>query len=152
MRTNTKITRLRSKETALRFLITLTLLVSASFTQAYGQGPRRGVPNYNPGTVTTVSGTVTKVTQQSGPTVWAGTHLTLTTEAGVLDVHLGPASFISQQGFQFAEGDQIDVTGSKVNYQNAPVLIAREVKKGAKVLTLRDEQGYPKWSRGRRRP
>ncbi len=135
----------------MKSVIAMMLLMSASFVHAYGQGPRQGTPNYDPKTVTTVSGTVAKVTQQTGPRGWAGTHLTLQTKDGALDVHLGPTSFISQQGFQFAEGDQIEVTGSKVTYQNAPAIIAREVKKDGKVLTLRDEQGYPKWSRGRQR-
>lgn len=131
----------------MKFLVPLLFL---SACLAYAQVPRRGTPRYDSKTVVTVSGAVTKVTQQTGPLGSAGTHLVLKTQDGSVDVHLGPESFISQQGFQFAEGDQIEVTGSKVIYENAPVLIAREVKKDGKVLTLRDEQGYPKWSRARR--
>ncbi len=135
----------------MKSVIAIMLLMSASLALTYGQGPRRGAPSYDPKTVISVSGTVAKVTQQTGPRGWNGTHLSLKTQDGVVDVHLGPASFISQQGFQFTEGDQIEVTGSKITYQNATAIIAREVKKGGKVLTLRDEQGYPKWSRGRQR-
>jgi hypothetical protein len=49
------------------------------------------------------------------------------------------------------EGDQIEVIGSKVKYQGADALVAREVRKGGKALTLRNVQGIPQWSRGRRR-
>jgi hypothetical protein len=39
-------------------------------------------------------------------------------------------------------------TGVKVAAGEA--LIAREVRKGAQTVTLRDDKGIPKWSRGRR--
>jgi hypothetical protein len=42
------------------------------------------------------------------------------------------------------------VTGSKVKYDGGDALVAREIKKGDKVLTLRDEKGNPAWSMGRR--
>jgi hypothetical protein len=38
-----------------------------------------------------------------------------------------------------------------VKIEGADALIAREVKKGGKTLTLRDAQGVPAWSGGRRR-
>ena len=68
-----------------------------------------------------------------------------------LEVRLGPTTFLEKEKFTFAKGDQIEVTGSKVKIEGADALIAREVKKGGKTLTLRDAQGVPAWSGGRRR-
>jgi len=121
---------------------------------AYSQmGAARGKGGrlYNPASETTVKGTVEEVKTISRGRGWGGTHLDLKTESGTFDVHLGPSGFLKKQNFKFAKGDQIEVTGSKVKYQGHDAIIAREVKIGAKVLTLRDAQGIPEWSgRGRR--
>jgi DNA/RNA endonuclease YhcR with UshA esterase domain len=54
--------------------------------------------------------------------------------------HLGPTNFLTQKGFTFAKGEQIEVTGSSVKYNGTDAVIAREVKKGDKTLTLRDKK------------
>lgn len=112
---------------------------------------------YNPNTETTVKGTVKDVktiyypgggTQQVRRP-WGGIHLELKSESGMFAVDLGPSWFMESKGFKFAKGDQVEVTGSKL--QDRDAIIAREVKKDDKVLTLRNAQGIPEWSRGRRR-
>jgi DNA/RNA endonuclease YhcR with UshA esterase domain len=112
---------------------------------------QRGMRNYDPSTETTVKGTVEEVKQVSGQHGWNGTHLMLRTEAGQMDVHAGPSSYIAAQGFSFAKGDQIEVLGSKVKLGGSEALIAREIKQGDKTLVLRNAQGIPQWSGGRRR-
>ena len=57
---------------------------------------------------------------------------------------------MTQSGFTFAKGDQIEVVGSRVKFGDADVLLAREVQKDGKTLVLRDANGIPKWSRARR--
>jgi hypothetical protein len=74
----------------------------------------------------------------------------LKTDKETLEVHLGPTAFLEKEKFTFAKGDQIDVTGSKVKIGATDALLAREVKKGDKTLTLRNAQGIPAWSSGRR--
>lgn len=106
---------------------------------------------YNPATETTVKGTVEKVTDVGGRGSWTGLHLTLRTDGPVHEVHLGPSAYVRQKGFHFAAGDQVEVTGSKVNLSGTETIIARDIKKDGKVLTLRDSQGVPEWSGGRRR-
>lgn len=79
-----------------------------------------------------------------------GTHVTLQSDGQMLDVHLGPTWFLQREGIELAKGDEIEVTGSVIDSDGKSILIAREVKKGQKVLKLRDEQGVPAWSGGRR--
>jgi hypothetical protein len=76
-----------------------------------------------------------------------GLHLTLKTDSESYTVLVGPAQFVKDKGFTFAKGDQIEVTGSKVKFGDGDALIAREIKKGDKILTLRNAQGIPDWSR-----
>ena len=135
-----------------------TLAIGAGFLlmaqYAYSQrGPGRGMgaPLYDTSTVMTVQGTVQEVKTLQGRRGFAGNHLILKTDDAAYDVHLGPASYVKDQGFNFKKGDQIEVTGSKLKFSGGESIIAREVKMGGKTLALRDEQGIPLWPRGRGR-
>jgi hypothetical protein len=79
-----------------------------------------------------------------------GLHVSLKTEGAVMEVHLGPTWFLQRDGWELVKGDAVEVTGSVVDVDGATFLIAREVKKGPKALRLRDDQGIPAWSGGRR--
>ena len=63
-----------------------------------------------------------------------------------MEVDVGPASFVSSKNVTFAKGDALTVVGSKVTMAGQVVVIAREIKKGEQVLTLRDAKGFPLWS------
>ncbi|MHB8484307.1 MAG: hypothetical protein ACYDCM_01050 [Candidatus Acidiferrales bacterium] len=127
----------------------LMVLAIPSFAQTTAR--RKSVPVYDPATEVTMKGTVEAVKQLAGPRGWAGTHLGLKTDAETLDVHVGPSWFLAQSKISFAKGDQIEVTGSKVKFENSDAVIAREIKKGDKTITLRNAQGIPAWSGGHRR-
>ena len=70
----------------------------------------------------------------------------LKADSGTPAVYLGPSWFLESKGFKFAKGDEIEVTGSKLEAQDT--IVAREVKKGDQVLVLRNAQGIPAWSGG----
>lgn len=125
-------------------------LTAIAQSQQTSAGPWQGMAKYDPKTETTIQATVEEVKQVTGKRGWNGTHLMVKTETGPLDVHVGPAAYVTSQQFSFAKGDQIEVTGSKVKLQDADVLLAREIKKDGKTLVLRDAQGFPKWAGGRR--
>ena len=110
---------------------------------------------YDPATVVTVSGVV-----ESTDTVAAergmgyGVHLKLKTDKETVSVHLGPGWFMEKQETKIIVGDTIEVKGSRLTMENAPVIIAAEVRKGSSILKLRDENGVPVWAgkdRGRGR-
>ena len=75
-----------------------------------------------------------------------GTHLTVKAGDETREVMLGPANFITGKGFAFAKGDSIEVTGSKITMGAMEFVIAREVVKDGKTLTLRDKTGTPQWA------
>lgn len=98
---------------------------------------------YNTSTQTTIQGTVQDVRQGSGA---MGTHLTVKTSQGNVDVVLGPSSFLNHKGVTFAAGDGIYVIGSKVMMGGNETIIAREVTTEGVTLTLRDKNGKPEWN------
>jgi hypothetical protein len=77
-------------------------------------------------------------------------HLIVKTDTGYLEVHAGPSSYISQKEFSFAKGEAIEVVGSKVTIAGKEVILAREITRDGKTLVLRNAQGVPEWSEGRR--
>jgi hypothetical protein len=107
----------------------------------------RGGRLYNPSTESTIQGSVTQVSTVTGKHGWNGLHLALRHDGEISDVHLGPAQWISSRGFSFAEGDQVEIVASHVKYQGTDAWVARQITKDGKVLVLRDEQGFPQWSR-----
>jgi hypothetical protein len=109
-------------------------------------------PMYDVDTVTTLRGTASAVTVMPARGGRAGgMHLTLESAGQAMDVHLGPTWFLQREGVDVAKGDSVEVTGSVIDSDGNSFLVARELKKGEKVLKLRDEQGVPVWAGGRGR-
>jgi len=106
---------------------------------------------FDPATMETLSGEVLSVDSLTplngmGP----GIHLMVRSDVETISVHLGPAWYIGGQDVRIETGDTLGVTGSRIEFQGKPAIIASEVKKGDEVLKLRDERGIPVWSGWRR--
>lgn len=67
-------------------------------------------------------------------------------------VHLGPAWFLENQGFELGIEDPVVVTGARVRIKGAPALIAQTVATSDRELVLRDADGIPRWSGTPARP
>jgi hypothetical protein len=134
--------RLSTKLATMTAALCLSALLSAQ-----GPGPRRGMGMrmYNPDAEITIKGTVDEVTQGARGQMM-GTHLMVKTADATTEVMLGPSSFIRDKGFSFAKGDSVEITGAKTTMGGKDYLIAREVVKDGKTLTLRDKTGRPQWA------
>ncbi len=115
--------------------------------RAAGAGPRgrAGARMFDPKSVTTVQGDVVSVDVTQGRRS-QGVHLTLAVGSEKLRVVLGPRFYLDQQAVKVAQGDRIEVKGSRITWGGEPVLVAQEVKKGEGVLQLRQDDGTPLWS------
>jgi hypothetical protein len=106
---------------------------------------------FNPKTIVELKGTITsieKIIPVKGMS--NGIHLTIKTDKKESNsIHLGPQWYLDNQSIKFRIGDVILVKGSKIIYENAPVIIAVTVEKGKTILTLRDNNGFPVWSGSR---
>jgi hypothetical protein len=80
------------------------------------------------------------------PGMSPGVHLLVDTGKERLSVHVGPEWYIERQDVPLEPGDAIEVKGSRITFEGKPALVAAEVRKGADVLRLRDEDGFPAWS------
>jgi len=141
----------------------------AAAPQAGGSGqgmmmpPGGGMPMYDKATEATIVGVVDKVIEEAGMMrgragmqgamggAMTGIHVMLKTDAGDIEVHLGPSTFLKEKELTVATGDRLEVIGSKVTMMGAPAFLARQVKKGDATVVLRDESGRPLWAMGRGR-
>jgi hypothetical protein len=106
---------------------------------------------YDRGTVETLSGTVIEVEHQAPARFdrLSRVHLLLRTGGSMIEVQLGPESWLARHHFTLAPGDQVTITGSRINRLRQSFLIAAKVQKGTQVLLLRDDNGRPLWTRSR---
>lgn len=135
----------RNRMLALAGGVVVMLLAVAQVWPQVGPGMGYG-RLYDPATEITAHGVVEAVQHVSYRCRWGGTHVTLKTKQGTYDVRLGPTPFLSQNNFSLAKGDSVSVTASKLSVQGATVLVAREVRRNGKTLTLRNAQGVPAWA------
>lgn len=128
-------------------LFAVAAAASLATTVFAQRGMGRGPMNYNAATEVTLTGTVDEVKQMQPPgRGMGGVHLMVATPTGPIEVHVGPASFVTSKNFAFAKGDALTVVGSKIPMGGQDVVLAREITKGDQVLTLRDAKGFPLWS------
>ncbi|HEY7288575.1 MAG TPA: hypothetical protein VH583_01975 [Vicinamibacterales bacterium] len=108
---------------------------------AFGQSPT----GYNKANETTLSGPIRYVLAAASPDGTVGVHLELKTPAGLVRVSLGPALFIASNNYYFFADEQVYVVGAKAATGE---IWARTISKDGKTfLTLRDEDGTPRWQR-----
>lgn len=118
--------------------------------QRTGRGPRSGGRLFDPKTVTTVQGDIDAVQTREGRRA-RGVLLTLTVGSEKLQVVVGPSFYVDEQSVKLAQGDKVEVKGSRTTWGGQPVMIAQEIRKGDQVLSLRDSDGVPLWARARAR-
>jgi hypothetical protein len=125
-----------------------SILVAGALAVSAAAQSRSAAPaaQYDPSVEVSYGGIVTGVIAVTAPDGTVGVHLSLKTGTGLLvKVHVGPAMFIGMNNFSFFADDQVFVTGSLVSHGGEEALWARQVSKAGKTLTLRSEDGSPRW-------
>lgn len=126
----------------------LVLAVGSALAAAAQPSPDPRSRNYDPSTVETVKGRVASIEHVSSPAGGrsGGVHMTVETGREKVAVHLGPAWYVDAHPPRLESGDEVEVEGSRVSIDGKPALVAREVRKGGEVLTLRNAAGVPAWA------
>ncbi|MBN2007893.1 hypothetical protein JW960_00960 [candidate division KSB1 bacterium] len=144
-------------KTSINFL----LFVSFSFfltTQVSAQ-PGRGMNknditrSYNKATVETITGVIVKIdTAQSGYGRFPGILLTLKKNSQETNVFVAPVWYLEQEKLLFKTGESIAVAGSKVTFQNKPLIITKDFELNTKKYVMRNDDGFPVWAGKRMGP
>jgi hypothetical protein len=129
-------------------LVLILALVLATPAFAAGtQGQTANVPKYDPTKEAKYKGVVEEVKNHQCPVSGGmGAHLMLKLADGkVVEVHLATTKFIEDYEVAFSKGDEIEVLGVMVKFEDADALFAREIKKGNDTFVFRDKEGKPVW-------
>ena len=123
---------------ALISLISLQLPVQAQ-TAERSVGPF----SYDASKEVTLKGTVLSVLAKPSPGMVMGSHLLLTTPSGPVDASLGRFGLMGKGALSVAPGQQVEVTGVMKTVKDKQIFLARTVKVGGEVYTIRNEHGFP---------
>ena len=127
-------------------LLAAAMMLVISAWPAFSQ-QKSGVPKYDATKEVTIKGTVEEVVDRNCPVSGTlGAHLVLKMAGGdTIEVHLAPTKFVKNYELVFAKGDQVEVLGSKVNFENKETIFARQITRGSDSFVFRDDKGNPVW-------
>ena len=126
-------------------LVAAALLVGLLFAipaiPLAAQPAREAHPFYNIAEEVTISGAVSNVLATQSRGTLPGAHLLLTTASGLVDASLGRWGLRGKGALSVRVGQQIEVTGIMKTIREQQVFVARTVKVGPRVYTIRNEHG-----------
>lgn len=134
------------------FVLTASLAIagpgrwSGRGSGGWGMGtPYQGM--YNPASQETIAGEVVGI-EKTVPLrrMNEGLAAMVKTEKETVIVHLGPTWYLERLDEKIGKGDQVEVKGVRTTLAGKVIILAAEVKKGDKVLILRDAAGVPVWA------
>jgi hypothetical protein len=102
---------------------------------------RPAAPYYDAAREVTLKGTATSVLTNPSPGMVMGSHLFLATASGEVDASLGRFGLLGKGAPSVAAGQQVEVTGVMKTLLNKQVFVARTVKVGGEVFTMRNQHG-----------
>jgi len=129
-------------------MILLIVLIAAVVPAFCAQKPASpAVPKYDVATEATFKGTVEEVRDRQCPVSGGmGSHIILKLSDGkTIEVHLATTKFVQQYELVFSKGDQVEVVGSKVKFEDVDTIFAREIRRGTDTFVFRDKAGAPIW-------
>jgi len=123
------------------------VLLTAPAVAAQKSTPEASVPKYDPAAEAIFKGTVVETKDHECPVSGGmGSHVVLKLADGsTIEVHLATTKWLKEYDEVFSKGDQIEVTGVKVKFQDVDTIFARQVKRGNDVFVFRYDNGKPAW-------
>jgi hypothetical protein len=137
---------MKSTRAFLGILMVLLLAGAGSVISQEKNTPAQHAYTYDQSAQQTVSGWVIGGRDFQCPVSGTlGSHITVKTETGTIEVHLAPASFMKQYEILIRKDDNITVVGSRIMFEGKPSLIAKSIVIGRDTYNFRDPKGRPLW-------
>jgi DNA/RNA endonuclease YhcR with UshA esterase domain len=129
-----------------RFVLASGILFLLAATVVWMQAQTSTV-SYDVSKEVTIKGVVEEVKDFQCPVSGGmGAHLLVKTDKGLVMVHLALSKFLSEYGFNFAKGDEVEVLGMKAKVgDDENAILARKIDRGNQSFTFRDKNGKPLW-------
>ncbi len=117
------------------------LLLASLAVPLWAQLTPKTRPYYDITKEITLTGTVSSVFKRATAGMIPGSHLLLTTDSGGVDASLGRWGLEGTGALSVAAGEQVEVTGVMKTLRDKEVFVARTVKMGGRVYTMRNAHG-----------
>lgn len=129
-----------------KLIFAMGIIVVVTAALAWAQNPP-SAPKYDAANEVTIKGVVQEVKDFQCPVSGGmGAHLVVKTDKGLVTVHLALSKFVSEYGFGFAKGDQVEVVGVKAKVgDDENAILARKIDRGNQTFMFRDKTGKPLW-------
>ena len=107
---------------------------------------RLGAPSGATAALQTMEGKIAEVVYLPGATADTGlVEIRLQSSGQIKLIRLAPAGFLKESGLLLREGDTVTVRGFPVSGMEGDLIVATEIHKGERTLSLRDANGRPAW-------
>lgn len=123
----------------------MVLVVLTLAFVSIGLAQKTPAPKYDKATETKITSAIQDVKVITAENGQERVVLVIKDGEQTVEVYVAPKSFLADMSTEFAKGDQVDITGSKVKVGDTTMMLAREVIKGNNTLVLRDKTGEPVW-------
>jgi TusA-related sulfurtransferase len=123
------------------------LLLGLTLAALAVNAPKKNVPKYNPAAEAVYKGTVEDLRDRECPVSGGmGSHIIMKMEDGnTIEIHLATAEFTRMVEMNLHKGDEIEITGWKLEFEGGQTIFAREVKHGNETYVFRAKDGTPAW-------
>jgi hypothetical protein len=99
------------------------------------------LPAYDKAHETTFNGIIAQVVSHPANGSLVGMHMMVTTGGTTRDVHLGP--YLPKETENALRSNQpVQIAGMKVTLHGKPIVLARQVITGGRLITVRNEHGF----------
>jgi hypothetical protein len=116
------------------------------YSTAQPSRPDSWAPSAKVAASETTQGKIAEVNYLPGATEDSGmVEIRLQTAGEARVVRLAPTGFLKRGGLILREGDAVTVKGYPVAGMDGDILVATEIDKGGRSLSLRDSRGRPAW-------
>jgi hypothetical protein len=109
--------------------------------------PDPTVPKYNDKAEVKLTGVIQAVKDYDcAVSGTKGGHITVKVDNEVVEVHLAPTKFMEDFGITFKAGETVTIIGTKAQWHDGQMMMARAVERKDDRFFFRDEQGKPYWN------
>ncbi len=134
---------------SIKSIVTLSFIFITSMVLAQHQhGKGMMYHMYDTKSEVTVSGTVEDTVTEVHPCCGSNMnhyYIKVKSDNETIKIFLGPTDYVKSQ-ITIKKGDSVTVFGSKIVLNKETVIIAKNVKTKEKEVTLRNDDGTPKWA------
>lgn len=131
-----------------RILASVILFVAmARYATSQAPDTNKALPKYDIAREVTLKGTITDISERNCPVSGGlGFHFVLKIQDGTtIEVHVATSKFVKSYEMGLKKDDKVEVVGSKVKFEGAETVFARQITRGDEVFVVRFQDGSPAW-------